>query len=72
MKGHVCIYAHYIGLWTGFQFDYVFDWTILKYQQSQLAAPPARAVVSVSLFLIFHLSNGYRLLRWQDACILGS
>ncbi|KAK3210456.1 hypothetical protein Dsin_015162 [Dipteronia sinensis] len=29
----------------GFQFDYVFDWTILKYQQSQLATPPARAVV---------------------------
>ncbi|KAG5012023.1 hypothetical protein JHK82_024197 [Glycine max] len=28
----------------GFQFDYVFDWTILKYQQSQLAAPPARAI----------------------------
>lgn len=28
----------------GFQFDYVFDWTILKYQQSQLATPPARAV----------------------------
>lgn len=27
----------------GFQFDYVFDWTILKYQQSQLATP-ARAV----------------------------
>ncbi|KAL7091794.1 hypothetical protein ACP275_12G125900 [Erythranthe tilingii] len=24
----------------GFQFDYVFDWTILKYQQSQMAAPP--------------------------------
>nr|GEW15944.1 protein kinase, ATP binding site-containing protein [Tanacetum cinerariifolium] len=24
----------------GFQFDYVFDWTILKYQQSQVAAPP--------------------------------
>ncbi|KAK9131236.1 hypothetical protein Sjap_011723 [Stephania japonica] len=23
----------------GFQFDYVFDWTILKYQQSQIAAP---------------------------------
>ncbi|KDO53216.1 hypothetical protein CISIN_1g011819mg [Citrus sinensis] len=29
----------------GFQFDYVFDWTILKYQQSQLATPPARALV---------------------------
>ncbi|XP_062091064.1 casein kinase 1-like protein 1 [Humulus lupulus] len=28
----------------GFQFDYVFDWTILKYQQSQLATPPTRAV----------------------------
>ncbi|MED6145471.1 Casein kinase 1-like protein 2 [Stylosanthes scabra] len=27
----------------GFQFDYVFDWTILKYQQSQLATPPTRA-----------------------------
>ncbi|CAN1136333.1 Casein kinase 1-like protein 1 [Linum perenne] len=29
----------------GFQFDYVFDWTILKYQQSQLANPPARGLV---------------------------
>ncbi|CAA3010857.1 casein kinase I-like [Olea europaea subsp. europaea] len=28
----------------GFQFDYVFDWTILKYQQSQLATPPSRAL----------------------------
>ncbi|XP_028751497.1 casein kinase 1-like protein 12 [Neltuma alba] len=28
----------------GFQFDYVFDWTILKYQQSQLATPPARGL----------------------------
>ncbi|KAL9665732.1 hypothetical protein QQ045_000052 [Rhodiola kirilowii] len=28
----------------GFQFDYVFDWTILKYQQSHLAAHPARAL----------------------------
>ncbi|KAJ0740881.1 putative protein kinase CK1-CK1 family [Helianthus annuus] len=26
----------------GFQFDYVFDWTILKYQQSQIAPPPTR------------------------------
>ncbi|XP_031093523.1 casein kinase 1-like protein 2 [Ipomoea triloba] len=26
----------------GFQFDYVFDWTILKYQQSQIATPPSR------------------------------
>ncbi|KAK2425150.1 casein kinase protein [Trifolium repens] len=30
----------------GFQFDYVFDWTILKYQQSQVATPPARAIGS--------------------------
>ncbi|KAM0017520.1 putative protein kinase CK1-CK1 family [Helianthus debilis subsp. tardiflorus] len=28
----------------GFQFDYIFDWTILKYQQSQLANPPSRAI----------------------------
>ncbi|XP_010531866.1 PREDICTED: casein kinase 1-like protein 2 [Tarenaya hassleriana] len=26
----------------GFQFDYVFDWTILKYQQSQITATPPR------------------------------
>ncbi|KAL8139843.1 hypothetical protein V2J09_005864 [Rumex salicifolius] len=26
----------------GFQYDYVFDWTILKYQQSQIVAPPPR------------------------------
>ncbi|OAY79056.1 Casein kinase I isoform delta-like [Ananas comosus] len=26
----------------GFQFDYVFDWTILKYQQSQIASAPQR------------------------------
>ena len=29
---------------AGFQFDYVFDWTILKYQQSQIATAPPRAV----------------------------
>ncbi|KAL6216307.1 hypothetical protein ACLB2K_009530 [Fragaria x ananassa] len=28
----------------GFQFDHVFDWTNLKYQQSQLATPPSRAL----------------------------
>ncbi|CAI9114363.1 OLC1v1015071C1 [Oldenlandia corymbosa var. corymbosa] len=31
----------------GFQFDYVFDWTILKYQQSQLAHPPSRSLGAV-------------------------
>ncbi|KAJ6348275.1 hypothetical protein OIU76_004694 [Salix suchowensis] len=30
----------------GFQFDYVFDWTILKYQQSQIANPPTHALGS--------------------------
>ncbi|XP_058756247.1 casein kinase 1-like protein 1 [Vicia villosa] len=30
----------------GFQFDYVFDWTILSYQQSQLTTPPAPAILS--------------------------
>ncbi|PKA56446.1 Casein kinase I isoform delta-like [Apostasia shenzhenica] len=30
----------------GFQFDYVFDWTILKYQQSQTASAPPRALGS--------------------------
>ncbi|XP_073158800.1 casein kinase 1-like protein 2 [Henckelia pumila] len=31
----------------GFQFDYVFDWTILKYQQSQMATPPSRGPSAV-------------------------
>ncbi|CAH8338218.1 unnamed protein product [Eruca vesicaria subsp. sativa] len=30
----------------GFQLDYVFDWTILKYQKSQLKAPPSRGLVT--------------------------
>ncbi|KAI0488024.1 hypothetical protein KFK09_027847 [Dendrobium nobile] len=30
----------------GFQFDYIFDWTILKYQQSQTANAPPRALGS--------------------------
>jgi len=30
---------------AGFQFDYVFDWTVLRYQQSQIAGAPSRAVV---------------------------
>ncbi|MCD7449213.1 Casein kinase 1-like protein 2 [Datura stramonium] len=32
----------------GFQFDYVFDWTILKYQQSQLANIPSRVLGSTA------------------------
>ncbi|KAG5537925.1 hypothetical protein RHGRI_025125 [Rhododendron griersonianum] len=35
----------------GFQFDYVFDWTILKYQQSQLANPPSRALACIPSFV---------------------
>ncbi|XP_022891989.1 casein kinase 1-like protein 2 [Olea europaea var. sylvestris] len=35
---------HDLFIREGFQFDYVFDWTILKYQQSQLANPPSRAL----------------------------
>ena len=38
---------------AGFQFDYVFDWTILKYQQSQMTSAPPRAMVStLQLFLL--------------------
>ncbi|KAK7261682.1 hypothetical protein RIF29_27999 [Crotalaria pallida] len=32
----------------GFQFDYIFDWTILKYQQSQITAPPVRSIGPVA------------------------
>lgn len=37
---------------AGFQFDYVFDWTILKYQQSQTAAPPSRPLVSSNVYMV--------------------
>lgn len=42
-------------VFIGFQFDYVFDWTILKYQQSQIAAPPTRGLVSsfLHVYLLF-------------------
>ena len=46
-------FSYQVSIWTGFQFDYVFDWTILKYQQSQLATPPTRAIVSVFLISPF-------------------
>lgn len=36
----------------GFQFDYVFDWTILKYQQSQIAGAPSRTLVNVTYMII--------------------
>ncbi|XP_042446225.1 casein kinase 1-like protein 2 isoform X5 [Zingiber officinale] len=32
----------------GFQFDYVFDWTVLKYQQAQIVGAPPRAIVSLN------------------------
>ncbi|KMZ58754.1 Casein kinase I-like [Zostera marina] len=31
----------------GFQYDYVFDWTILKYQQSQIASNPPRPLKDI-------------------------
>lgn len=43
-----CLYSH-----TGFQFDYVFDWTILKYQQSQIAGAPSRTLVKSTSMIIY-------------------
>jgi hypothetical protein len=36
---------NYVIHWAGFQFDYVFNWTILKYQQAQMTTAPPRAIV---------------------------
>jgi hypothetical protein len=47
-QGKKCGHVHYWNSFAGFQFDYVFDWTILKYQQAQIATAPPRAVVSFS------------------------
>jgi len=41
---------------VGFQFDYVFDWTIIKYQQSQMAVPPHAMVCTIHSALFLHLS----------------
>lgn len=38
---------------AGFQFDYVFDWTVLKSQQSQNASAPPRPIVSQEHVLFF-------------------
>ncbi|RWW49587.1 hypothetical protein BHE74_00044220 [Ensete ventricosum] len=40
----------YLGLWP-LLFDYVFDWTVLKSQQSQNASAPPRPTFSSSTFL---------------------
>eukprot|EP00271_Cylindrocystis_brebissonii_P018500 TRINITY_DN526_c0_g1_i1.p1 TRINITY_DN526_c0_g1~~TRINITY_DN526_c0_g1_i1.p1 ORF type:complete len:424 (-),score=54.77 TRINITY_DN526_c0_g1_i1:2361-3632(-) len=42
----------------GFQFDYVFDWTILKYQQSQAAAGPQRGLPGATQTSIMALGAG--------------
>ncbi|CAF2137428.1 unnamed protein product [Brassica rapa] len=39
-------FTFYTFFTAGFQLDYVFDWTILKYQKSQLTAPPSRGVLT--------------------------
>lgn len=58
----ICMLSRFIG----FQFDYVFDWTILKYQQSHNANAPPRALVSlewtVALWSI-SLSNIFLIFR---------
>jgi hypothetical protein len=38
---------------AGFEFDFVFDWTILKYKQTQRTKPPAKSPVSYSNLLFF-------------------
>ncbi|KAL5698702.1 non-specific serine/threonine protein kinase [Ranunculus cassubicifolius] len=53
----------------GFQFDYVFDWTILKYQQSQIATPPGRALgmsAGTSSGLVPPIANADRQLGGEE------
>ncbi|XP_073034916.1 casein kinase 1-like protein 2 [Primulina eburnea] len=45
----------------GFQFDYVFDWTILKYQQSQMATPSRGPSAVMTSGLPPAIPNGERL-----------
>lgn len=52
-----------IFLFAGFQFDYIFDWTILRYQQSQMANGPPRALVRLAQQ--FYLDHACYLLTFQ-------
>ena len=47
---------------AGFQFDYVFDWTILKYQDSHSARGPRRAAMVIYLSLLCPSSSSLTLL----------
>lgn len=42
---------------AGFQFDYIFDWTILKYQQNQMTIPPRAMVGTIHCALFLHSST---------------
>ncbi|KAK1266154.1 Casein kinase I isoform delta-like [Acorus gramineus] len=58
----------------GFQFDYVFDWTILKYQQSQIASAPPRALgpgVGTSTGLAPATANADRHLSGDEGRVAG-
>lgn len=56
---------------AGFQFDYVFDWTILKYQQSQIAAPPSRPLVSrTTLFSSYMVHLCLTMVAFSRALVL--
>ena len=35
MWGRSAVISHTLSLYAGLQWDYVFDWTVLKYQQQQ-------------------------------------
>lgn len=52
---------------TGFEFDYIFDWTILKYQQTQKTKTPAQS--SVSFFTMCFSSVIFLQLLSRLVCI---
>jgi len=45
---------------TGYEFDYVFDWTILKYQQAQKNR--VQPHISVRMFALHYIYRGLSLL----------
>ncbi|WVZ69998.1 hypothetical protein U9M48_018707 [Paspalum notatum var. saurae] len=51
----------------GFQFDYVFDWTILKYQQSQMTVPPRAMAAAVGQSSgMAQMENNHRLSATEE------
>ena len=53
---HVSLILHVFWQMAGYEFDYIFDWTIIKYQQSQKNRPQSQLPVSIRFFFFLWIT----------------